>query len=165
MRSCILAFVGLAFGGAAFPALAQDPSQAARQQTARRGAEDQWQLHRNLTDFRWISGAELTKRVAAYRKETELHRLNALQIAEQAATNPLPVGTGPRIREALQADLDFWRNELQVSQRDYDLMRKQWLVPAASLTDQQWAMQRANWFKARDAWLDQRVQTAENARP
>jgi hypothetical protein len=37
-------------------------------------------------------------------------------------------------------------------------MREQWLVDANALTGEQWALRRANWFTARDAWIAQRLQ-------
>lgn len=164
MRIQHLAVFGFASVLVCGPALAQDAAAAIAQNhnDAMRGLQES--LHSESVDYRFLSGAELAKRIAEYRRETDLHRLNALQIAEQARTSALPVGTGARIREALEADLTLWHDSLPVNARDWDSMRKQWLVPVGSLTDQQWAQQRANWFAARDAWLDKRAQTAELVR-
>lgn len=143
---------------------AQDMGAVVREHFQQQTSSQQQTLHNDARDFHDLSGAGLAKVIAAYRKATDLHRQNALQIAEQARTNPLPPGSGARIRDALDADLTLWYNSVPVSKRDWDAMRKQWLVPVASLSDQQWAQQRAGWFTARDAWLDKRLQDAQLGR-
>jgi hypothetical protein len=160
MRIRYLAALGWAFVVPAAPAFAQDAAAAVAREHGYEMRSQQEALHSDSVDFWSLTGGEVAKRVADYRKATEAFRLNALQVAEQARNSPLPAGTGARIRDALEADLILWHNSLPVDARDWDAMRKQWLVPVGSLTDQQWALQRAAWFGARDAWIDKRVQTA-----
>lgn len=148
----------------AVPALAQDLGASMMQQYREQMRPQQDTLHNDARDYRDLSSAQLTKIFADYWKETEPHRQNALQIAEQARTSALPPGSGARIREALDADLTLWYNSLPVSKSDGDTMRNQWLVPAESLTDQQWAQRRADWFTARDAWMNKRMETAKLVR-
>jgi hypothetical protein len=148
----------------AAPAWAQDPAAAAAQQHREQVASQQQMLHNDARDFRDMSGGALAQAMADYRKQTEPHRQNALQVAALARDNSLPPGSGARIRDALESDLTFWRNSLPVNARDWNAMNKQWLVPVSSLTDQQWAQQRAAWFSARDAWLDKRLQEAQLVR-
>lgn len=151
----------MAFIAPAAPAFAQD---AMMQNYHEQMRPQQDALHNDARDFSDLSGSVVKRAVDKYRAETAAQRQNALQIADQARTNPLPAGTGAKIRDALEADLTFWYNSVPVTRRDFDAMRKQWLVPVASMTDQQWAQQRASWFTARDAWLDKRVQDAQLVR-
>ena len=160
MRTHYLALVGLAFIVPAVPAFAQDAASAVAAQRSDMIRSDQTTLHTDTVDYWQTHGGEVTRLVANYRKQTEPHRLNALQIAEQAKTATFPAGTGARIRDALDSDLTLMYNSLPVSKAEWDSMRKQWLVPVGNLTDQQWAAQRAAWFTARDAWIDKRLQTA-----
>lgn len=148
----------------AAPACAQDLGGAIAQQYHEQMSPQQQMLHNDARDFRDLSGAELANAIADYRRQTEPHRQNALQIATLASANTLPPGSGARIRDALESDLTLWRTSLPVSRRDWDAMTKQWLVPVSSLTDQQWAQQRAAWFTARDAWLDKRLTEAQLVR-
>lgn len=145
-------------------AFAQDYSAAVAASRADQNINAQQTLHNDARDFNDLSGAVVEKAVDKYRTETAAQRQNALDIAAQARTNALPAGTGARIRDALEADLTFWYNSVPVPKREFDAMRKQWLVPVASLTDQQWAQHRADWFAARDAWLTKRVETARLVR-
>lgn len=145
-------------------ATAQDIGAAVAQQRADMARSDQTTLHNDARDYRDLSSGQLTKIFAKYRNETEPHRQNALQIAEQARTSALPPGSGAKIRDALDADLTLWYNSVPVTKGEWDAMRTQWLVPAESLTDQQWAQRRADWFTARDAWMNKRMETAQLVR-
>jgi len=120
---------------------------------------------RDVSQFRRMSAADRTKVADAYRKLTEPHRLNALQIAETARSGTeLPPNAGPRIRAALEADLNAWHDAFYVDRRDWKAMHDRWLVDADKLTGQQWAQQRADWFAARDVWIAQWLQRSEPGR-
>jgi hypothetical protein len=159
MRSQILAAAAFATLVAAMPAFAQtSPGRSAADHARDRAAATRDQFARDVSEFRRMSAKERAAHAAAYRQATEPHRLNALQIAERAKTGPLPPDAGARIRQAFEADLNAWRDAFHIGGREWKAMREQWLVDANALTGEQWALQRANWFTARDAWIAQRLQ-------
>jgi hypothetical protein len=91
-----------------------------------------------------------------YRALAAQHRADALVLAQAARAGAnIPASAAGRIREALKADIQAWRDEFAVGRKEWQAMRDQWLVDRNSLTAQQWALQRANWFTARDAWIAQ----------
>lgn len=89
-----------------------------------------------------------------YRVQAAQHRADALALAQAARSGAhIPASAAGRIRAALKADIQAWRDEFTVGRKDWQAMRDQWLVDRNSLTPQLWALQRANWFAARDAWI------------
>lgn len=163
MRTRVFAAMAYAFVMPAAPAFAQLDAAVAQGAREIRSMQQQ-SLHDDARDYRELSSSQLGKIIGKYRAETEPYRQNAVQVAAQARASSLPAGSGVNIRNALEADMTLWYNSTPVSKRDWDKTRAQWLVPVSSLTDQQWALQRAAWFTARDAWLDKRMQEAQLAR-
>lgn len=89
-----------------------------------------------------------------YRAQAEQRRAEALAYAQAARSGrPLPANAAGKIRSALKADIDAWREAFDVGRRDWQAMRDQWLVDRESLTAQQWAERRLDWFAVRDAWI------------
>ena len=164
MRKIISASMGLVILTAADPVAAQN--QTPQAQGYREANRDQMErLDSSAEQFHFMTSQEWARRAAEYRSTTEVHKTNAAQVADLARQGTLPAGIGSRIRDALQSDLELWHQALQVSGRDWKAMRDKWLVPVNSLNDQQWAQQRAAWFAARDAWIDNRLRTNEANRP
>lgn len=88
-----------------------------------------------------------------YQQQAAQRRADAMVLAQAARDGRLPASAGPRIREALNQDIDAWRDQFQVDRRSWQAMRDQWLANRGTMTAQDWAVQRANWFAARDAWI------------
>lgn len=89
-----------------------------------------------------------------YQQLAAQHRADALALAQAARSGaPLPPNVGPRIRLALQQDIDAWRDQFQVDRRSWQAMRDQWLAERGTMTPQAWALRRADWFAMRDAWI------------
>jgi len=82
------------------------------------------------------------------------HRADALALAQAGRSGAtIPASAGPRIRLALQQDIDAWRDQFQVDRRAWQAMRDQWLAERGTMSPQEWAQRRADWFAARDAWI------------
>lgn len=89
-----------------------------------------------------------------YQQLAAQHRADALAIAKAARSGAnLPANAGPRIRLALQQDIEAWRDQFQVGRKSWQSMRDQWLAQRGTMTAQDWALRRADWFAARDAWI------------
>ncbi|MXO61065.1 hypothetical protein GRI89_16095 [Altererythrobacter salegens] len=62
--------------------------------------------------------------------------------------------SGDDIRAALEADLQDWRKTFSIPKAQFQSIHEQ-LVPAkVELTAAEWAVRRAQWFQARDKWID-----------
>lgn len=117
-------------------------------------------------DFAEQQRANALLMVQEYRERADERKAAALATAAAARSGAaLTAEDAKRIRNALKADMQAWRDSFQISRRDWQAERDRWLVDLASLTPQQWAQHRANWFAARDAWLAQQVQWAQSRRP
>lgn len=89
------------------------------------------------------------------------HRADAMAMAHAVRGGAdLPESAAGRIRSALKADIDAWREQFTVDRKAWQAMRDQWLLDRGSLTAEQWAMRRADWFAARDAWIADQRSTA-----
>jgi hypothetical protein len=89
-----------------------------------------------------------------YQLEAAQHRADALALAQAARGGAhLPANAGPRIRLALQQDIDAWRDQFRVDRASWQAMRNDWLSQRGTMTAQEWAQRRADWFAARDAWI------------
>jgi hypothetical protein len=83
-------------------------------------------------------------------------RALAQQYAQAArAGRRLPANADRKIRDALKDDIDEWRDQFRVGRTEWHDMRAQWIVDRKSLTPEQWAQRRADWFAARDTWIAQ----------
>jgi len=92
--------------------------------------------------------------VQQYQQLAAQHRADALALAQAARSGArLPPNVSPRIRLALQQDIDAWRDQFQVDRRSWQAMRDQWFAVRGTMTPQDWALRRADWFAARDAWI------------
>lgn len=89
-----------------------------------------------------------------YRSQAAQHRADAVALAQAARSGArLPSNAGPRIRLALQQDIDAWRDQFRVDRASWQAMRDEWLSQRSTMTAQDWAQRRADWFAARDAWI------------
>jgi len=104
--------------------------------------------------------ADVTARNGAEKSlDSKIHALaeerkgDAHHLAGIAKHAEVPPEYAAKLREALDGDMQLWREEYHPSGADWKIMHKQWLVDAKSLTAGQWAQQRADWYDARDAWI------------
>jgi hypothetical protein len=82
------------------------------------------------------------------------HRENAMKLAAAARSGAnIPESAKARIRAALEADIELWREEFQVGREEWQAMRNEWLAERGAMTARDWAARRAGWFAARDAWV------------
>jgi hypothetical protein len=82
------------------------------------------------------------------------HRADAMALAQAArAGGHIPANVAPRIKLALQQDIDAWRAQFQVDRQSWQTMRDAWLAERPNMTARDWAQRRADWFAARDAWI------------
>jgi len=89
-----------------------------------------------------------------YRVMAAQHRRDALALAQAARSGAnIPASAGPRIRLALQQDMEAWREQFSVGRKDWQAMRDQWLADRGNMTAAEWAQRRADWFASRDAWV------------
>ena len=86
--------------------------------------------------------------------KAEERKGDALKLAEQVKKGAVvPAEYAPKLREAIDGDLTLWREQFGVSSREYKAMRKEWLADKPARTASEWAVRRADWFAARDAWI------------
>lgn len=88
-----------------------------------------------------------------YQQMAAQHRADALMLAAAARNGTLPTNIGPRIKAALEQDIDSWRAQFQVDRKAWQAMRDQWLASRGTMSARDWAQRRADWFAARDSWI------------
>lgn len=89
-----------------------------------------------------------------YQALAEQHKRQALELAAAVrAGAPLPPHAAGRLRQAMQHDLQLWREQFQVGRQQWQAMRDQWLAERGTVSAQEWALRRAAWFAARDNWI------------
>lgn len=121
---------------------------------ARGIADQRGQFGRDFAAQQHLTANEL-------RAQAQQHRADAMAMAQAVRGGAdLPESAAARIRAALKADIEAWREEFRVGRQAWQAMRDQWLVDRASLTAEQWAQRRADWFAARDAWIATQKATA-----
>lgn len=86
--------------------------------------------------------------------QAEERKSDALKLAEQVKKGAVvPAEYAAKLREAIDGDLTLWREQFGVSSSEYKAMRKEWLAEKPARTANEWAVRRADWFAARDAWI------------
>lgn len=124
------------------PGLGSDPRGSADDIAAQRG-----QFGRDFAAQQRLTAEE-------YQAQAAQHRADARKLADLARSGAnIPDNAKGRIRGAMKADMDAWREQFSVGRHDWQAMRDQWLVDKNSLTAAQWAQRRSDWFAARDAWI------------
>lgn len=117
-------------------------------------ANQRGQFGRDLANQQRLTPEERRQRAEQFRVMGMQHRQQALELAAAVrAGAPLPPHAAERIRQALENDLQLWREEFEVGRREWQAMRDRWLADRSSLSPQEWALRRADWFAARDAWI------------
>lgn len=124
-------------------------SDAARDIASQRGA-----FGREFGAQQHLTAEERRLQAVQYQALAAQRKADALAYAQAARSGrPLPANSARDIRAALKADIEAWRQAFQVSRKEWQDMRDQWLVDRASLSPQEWALRRAAWFDARDTWI------------
>jgi hypothetical protein len=105
-----------------------------------------------------LTADERRERAEEFRARGESQRAEALELARALAEaerrgDRIPPNAAERLRGALDADLQEWRQAFQVERSEWQRMRDEWLADRDSLTPLEWAQRRADWFAARDAWI------------
>lgn len=86
--------------------------------------------------------------------KAEERKGDALKLAEQVRKGAVvPAEYAPKLREAIDGDLTLWREQFGVPGGEYRAMRREWLAEKPARTASEWAVRRADWFAARDAWI------------
>lgn len=135
-----------------------DPS-LSPQDAAHAIAAQKGQFGRDFAASRHLSAAE-------YQQMAAKHRADALALAAAARSGAnIPASAGPRIREALNEDIQAWRDQFTVGRNDWQAMRNQWLADRGTMSVADWAQRRAAWFAARDAWIANQQAWAMARRP
>ena len=109
-------------------------------------ASQQGQFGRDFADQQHLTPQQ-------YQQAAAQHRADALALAQAGRAGKLPANVGPRIRLALQQDIEAWRDQFQVDRKAWQAMRDQWLAQRGTMTAADWAQRRLDWFAARDAWI------------
>jgi len=143
------------------PGLSSDPLEAARAIAEDRGqfgldfAQDQRDAHQpELTGPE--QAALQRERAAQYYDNAQIRRAQAQQYS-QAMRNgaELPPDAAKTLRDELKADMEVWRETFRVGREEWQDLRDQWIADRDSLTPEQWAQRRLDWFVFRDAWAAQ----------
>lgn len=93
----------------------------------------------------------------------EQRRIDALDLAAKVKKGAVvPPDFAPRLRDAIDGDLQLWREEYKVPGKDYRAAQKRWLADDKAMTANDWALRRADWFTERDAWIAARKGVAAN---
>lgn len=101
--------------------------------------------------------------VEEYRARADEHRANALKLAEMARNGAtFPPNAAEKLRAALAADLEAWREEFEIGRKEWHEARDRWLAGRETMTAEQLAVLRAEWFAARDAWIANQRSWASN---
>lgn len=110
-------------------------------------ASQQGQFGRDFAAEQHLSSAQL-------QQQATQHRSDALALAQAARSGAhIPANAAPRVKLALQQDIDAWRAQFQVDRQSWQTMRNTWLADRPNMTVQDWIQRRADWFAARDAWI------------
>ena len=86
--------------------------------------------------------------------QAEQRKADAIALAEKVKNGAVvPTEYASKLREAIDGDLTLWREQFGVSGSEFKAMRKEWLAEKPERSASEWAVRRADWFAARDAWI------------
>lgn len=105
--------------------------------------------------------ARALERVAEYRARAEARKAEALAMAAAARAGHPIAADAETIRNALRQDMEAWRNAFRISRNDFHAERQRWLELRGTMSARDWALLRAQWFAARDAWISQHLGFAQ----
>ena len=117
-------------------------------------ASQRGQFGRDLANQQRLSPEQRRQRAEQLRAMAEQHKHQALELAAAVrAGAALPPHAAERIRQAMDVDLQLWREQFQVGRQEWQRMRNDWLAERGTTSAQEWALRRAAWFAARDNWI------------
>lgn len=101
---------------------------------------------------------ELQARQDAHRAEvravTEQRKVAAKKLAERVlAGADVPLALVEQVRAGLGRDLELWKAEYGVGDKEWKAAEARWMRDAASLSPREWVLWRAAWFDERDKWI------------
>lgn len=145
------------------PQQSRDPRTAAENALARRG-DVRADLTANGRSREAAQALAYREAIDRYVGKSNPRRLEALGAAEAVKAGSTLPDDAKAIRSALDKDLAAWRDAFGFDKATYQDQRDQWLTERTPMTASDWARRRAEWFAARDAWIEgQKVWAAEQA--
>ena len=117
-------------------------------------ASQRGQFGRDFGQQQRMTAQERQQMAQQYRAMAAERKAKALELAARARQGAtFPAGSAERIREALNSDIEMWRDEFQVNRQAFHDARNRWLAMRGTMSPQEWAQRRADWFVFRDNWI------------
>lgn len=113
-------------------------------------------------DFADRQRDQAMQRVEQYSSRADVRRAEALAMADAARAGRPIRADAANVRRAFEQDLKAWRDAFRIDRTGWQQQRQQWLDSRGDMSAAEWAVLRANWFAARDAWIQQQVGLAQS---